>query len=248
MQINNASSSSVFFEFQRINKEQRENCPLRLKYATGEIDHITPPQTGVHRVRAFEDDNIIILVASRNDPASAECSLSRITIICKRTNRAVSISDRELADKLYNKFMQMAGNNELSCTMEEFTEARRNLIKMLIFEWLFAMLYSAADEQSQTQNQTTHVKQTVAEAVVEEVIDSKMKDLVAEFLEKSGLQITCLELLNSIIDMVFKPTLQAKPDISFLSEEEIPQIEPKNPYQRIKDNPLYENYINEDHK
>ena len=231
MQINSNTSGLLFYEFQRINREQWKNCPRRLKYATGELTPTPPKQMGWTSVTVFQDSNVQIIVVCRNDPNSANAGrLPYVTLICLHTLRGVRISDRELADKLYDKFMQtaetMANNNELNCTAEDFTDARRVNIKLFIFEWLFAILYGVGGEDSQTQSPT---QQSLNNVIADEVIGSEMKDLIAEFLEKSGLQVTCRELLNSIVDMALKPASQTNPDNTIFSDNESSQTKPGHP-------------------
>jgi len=226
MQINNnTSTGSLFSDFQRISQEQ--SASRNLKYATGESSPSSVSTDFGRGVIVFQDANIRITVADRDYHGSNQDErFSRVTVTCMRTLSGTRIYDRELADDLYNKFMQMAEEKELNCKAEDFTEAKKNMIKMLLFDWLFAMLYGASDEQSTNQNQAVTAKQTVTEVVADEAISEELKDLIAEFLEKNGLQATCRELLDGIVDMVLKPMYQIKPDIPILSEEELSQVEP----------------------
>jgi hypothetical protein len=226
MQINNNTSASLFSEFQRIREEQRANCERRIKYAAHGLAP-TPSRDYGGVVTAFQDANIRIQIADRDyRGVNQDERFSRIYITCMRTFQGIGIIDRELADELYNKFLQMADNKELDCNIEEFTDTRKNQLKMLIFDWLFAMLYGSSDEQSTNQSQAVTAKQTVTEAVADEIVSDELKDLIAEFLEKNGLQTTCRELIESIVDMVQKTMYKVKPNIHMLSEEELSQVEP----------------------
>jgi len=223
--FNNTPTGSLFSEFQKINEEQRSS--RNLEYATGQSTSNSVSMDFGRIVTVFQDSNIRITVADRDYHGSnQEERFSRVTITCMRTLQATRVYHREFADEMYNKFMQMADNKELNCKVEDFTDARKNMIKMLLFEWLFAMLYGASDEQNTTQRPTMPDNQTVSEMVAEDVINSEMKDLIAEFLEKSGLQATCRELIYNFIDAMQKTICQIKPDIPLLSEEEFSQVEP----------------------
>jgi hypothetical protein len=230
--FNSTSTVSLFSDFQKIREEQLENCTRRLEYATGHRTPSNPPlsKAAWQGVIVFQDANVRIHVADRSDPNSMYGDrLSQVNITCMRTLQAISITDKDLADELYNKFLEMAENKEFDCKIEDFTDARKNLLKMLLFDWLYAMLYGTSDEQSQRPVMTDN--QTVTETIADDIIDSKIKDIIAEFLEKNGLQMTCRKILDGIISNFMgtmqKINHQIQPNIQALSEEEISQVELK---------------------
>ncbi|MCL2577459.1 MAG: hypothetical protein FWE27_05345 [Defluviitaleaceae bacterium] len=242
MQINN-STAGLFQHFQQIRNQQGSNFRnLCFSEESERIRRESANRNAYYRcVTVFEDENIRINVFDRNNhemtPEEIEAwgLLGTVVVICMRTWHTVVFSDADLSDKLYNKFMQMANAGELNCTADDFTNAMSEWLKLLLSKWLDEILFGIFDEQSQTLPDA----QITDTPIVDEATNDLVKELLAEFLEKNGLEVTCREFLDNFIDAVQKTNYHSKPNIPILTEEELLRIEP-NEHQRIKKGLFYD--------
>ena len=139
MQITNSIELS-FTNKQTINKRQPHNDPIR-KWPT-ETQHIRDESArrGVFwgQITLFEDDNVRITIANRNDTnatreeSEAWKAFSRVTIFCKISGSVTVVHDVELADMFFSKFMTFLNQHEL--TIEDFIEYARNRLLSDLFD------------------------------------------------------------------------------------------------------------------
>jgi hypothetical protein len=250
--FNNVPTASLFSEIQRINREQQSNgepvCAEEQRRASSHrCGALGASMAVTHSVVVFEDSNIIIRIVDRGNHDLTQEELragrhySRVVIFCKHRGYGVHTFDDELADKLYNKFMQMASEGGLNCTMDDFRNAKSEWIMLLFSQWLYEALFSMFDEnrpimpaeQRQAMTETQPADESTA---------SKIHELLVEFFEKSGFEIVCRELLHAYVDAVQQTIFQAQPNIPVLPEEEMQQLEP-NHHQRYKDGLFYGVYV-----
>jgi hypothetical protein len=181
----------LFQKFQNIHRKQEQalsdpsNSPLCFSEEAVRIRNESANRGASFRFApVFEDNNIIIKIFDRNntDMTPAEIKAGgfhkMIFVVCKITGYGTSIFDADLADKLFEKFMRFA--EEHDCVAGNFREAKSNLIKLLLSEYLYKMLFATMDTIEQI---------PPPQPIIEGVQDKVLCDLMDKFFSEKGLEI-----------------------------------------------------------
>jgi|GEM_PF-6569942 len=211
------------------------------------------------------EDISITIVDRRNSNMTrreleATFSLKVVIVTCKRSAMRCSVTginlgqgalifDAELANSLYSKFRQYVEEYsrdsekfvdthclwETSNIADDFREAKRNLIKWLLFEHFYEMFLDAIEDAGQNEFDAI-INRTFIDAPVVSASDrEEIKPLVDEFFANGGLEQTCQKIIDDFTNAVQKNNYRTAPSIPILSEEEMAQVEP-NLLQRKRDN------------